>query len=160
MMELSGAGVDQSALSHLLLLQRLECQTRCNLMPGVGISVNGKVREHRRTFDLPVQPFIKRIEKAIGLSLNDRETLLRLRVSSAPSAIANLSFAMAEVASQCTVVLQGFLALSRYKVVGDREQILSIHVPGDFPDLQTLYLPRIDHDLISIDPFAHRYGFS
>jgi CRP-like cAMP-binding protein len=54
------------------------------------------------------------------------------------------------VSSQCTVLVSGFLA--RTKIVGDREQILAFHVPGDFPDLQTLHLPVLDHDLVSIGP--------
>ncbi|WP_456756316.1 Crp/Fnr family transcriptional regulator [Bradyrhizobium sp. USDA 4461] len=50
-------------------------------------------------------------------------------------------------ALNCVAVISGFLY--RQKIVGDRSQILSMHVPGDIPDLMTLYLPIMDHDLIS-----------
>jgi CRP-like cAMP-binding protein len=46
--------------------------------------------------------------------------------------------------------MSGFLA--REKVIGDRNQILSLHVPGDMPDLHTLHLPTMDHDLRSPGP--------
>jgi CRP-like cAMP-binding protein len=50
--------------------------------------------------------------------------------------------------SHCCLLLEGFLA--RHKIAGDRSQILSFHVPGDIPDLQTLHLPLMDHDLTSV----------
>ena len=51
--------------------------------------------------------------------------------------------------SHCCLVLTG-LAF-RYKLVGDgRRQILAFHVPGDIPDLQSLHLPRLDHNLAAL----------
>lgn len=50
--------------------------------------------------------------------------------------------------AHCCLLLEGFLA--RHKIAGDRSQILSFHVPGDIPDLQTLHLPVMDHDLTSV----------
>ena len=46
--------------------------------------------------------------------------------------------------------MSGFLA--REKVIGDRNSILSFHVPGDMPDLHTLHLPAMDHNLRSAGP--------
>ena len=37
-------------------------------------------------------------------------------------------------------------------IVNGQRQILSLHIPGDIPDLQSLYLHRMDHDLISLVP--------
>jgi len=53
-----------------------------------------------------------------------------------------------DVSAHCCLLLEGFLA--RHKIAGDRSQILSFHVPGDIPDLQTLHLPVMDHDLTSV----------
>jgi CRP-like cAMP-binding protein len=50
--------------------------------------------------------------------------------------------------SHCCLLLEGFLA--RHKIAGDRSQILSFHVPGDIPDIQTLHLNVMDHDLTSV----------
>jgi CRP-like cAMP-binding protein len=33
-----------------------------------------------------------------------------------------------------------------------QRQILSLHIPGDIPDLQSLYLYRMDHDLVTLVP--------
>jgi CRP-like cAMP-binding protein len=55
---------------------------------------------------------------------------------------------------QCAVLLSGFLC--RHKVANDRDQILVFSVPGDFPDLQTLHLGSIDHNVLSIG--ASRVG--
>jgi CRP-like cAMP-binding protein len=48
----------------------------------------------------------------------------------------------------CTVVMSGMLA--RQELVGERNQISSFYVPGDIPDLQTLQLPHVEHELCSI----------
>ncbi len=48
--------------------------------------------------------------------------------------------------SQCCLLLNGFAC--RYKIVrGGLRQVLSFHVPGDTPDLLSLYLPVMDHNL-------------
>ncbi|TKV78940.1 Crp/Fnr family transcriptional regulator [Bradyrhizobium elkanii] len=47
----------------------------------------------------------------------------------------------------CAVVMSGFL--SRRRVVSERNQISAVYVPGDMPDLHTLHLPVMDHDLCS-----------
>jgi CRP-like cAMP-binding protein len=45
-----------------------------------------------------------------------------------------------------TLLLDGFLC--RYKIVADgKRQILSFHIPGDIPDLQSLHLTASDHNL-------------
>lgn len=48
--------------------------------------------------------------------------------------------------TQCCLVLEGWLC--RYKILesGGR-QIMSFHVPGDIPDLQSLHLNTMDHSL-------------
>ena len=48
--------------------------------------------------------------------------------------------------TSCCAVSKGFLY--RSKVTGDGgRQILSFHIPGDIPDLQSLFLPVMDYDL-------------
>jgi CRP-like cAMP-binding protein len=50
---------------------------------------------------------------------------------------------------QCCLVSEGFLC--RYKQLPEgTRQIHSFHVPGDIPDLQSLYLPVMDHSLASL----------
>jgi len=49
------------------------------------------------------------------------------------------------------MVVEGFLC--SYKMLPDGErQILSFHVPGEIPDLQSLFLEKMDHALTTIAP--------
>jgi CRP-like cAMP-binding protein len=52
---------------------------------------------------------------------------------------------------ECCLVLDGFAC--RYKLLPDgRRQIMSFHVPGDIPDLQSLHLAVMDHALAALAP--------
>ncbi|CAO4137885.1 Crp/Fnr family transcriptional regulator [Methylorubrum extorquens] len=51
--------------------------------------------------------------------------------------------------SQCCLILDGWAC--RYKLLGDgRRQILSFHVIGDVPDLQSLHVHTMDHGLATL----------
>lgn len=51
-----------------------------------------------------------------------------------------------ELAKQCCLVIGGLVC--RYKIVGEgQRQIISLHLPGDIPDIHSLVLPRMDHNL-------------
>lgn len=49
----------------------------------------------------------------------------------------------------CFYLISGFCVRSKTTAEGKR-QILSIHVPGDIPDLHSLHLPTMDHDVTSL----------
>ncbi|QPF82479.1 Crp/Fnr family transcriptional regulator [Bradyrhizobium genosp. L] len=51
--------------------------------------------------------------------------------------------------TQCCLVADGFMFRSKTTSEGQR-QILSLHIPGDIPDLQSLYLGVMDHDLVTL----------
>jgi len=56
-----------------------------------------------------------------------------------------------DVPSVCCLLLDGFM--HRYKVLPDgKRQILAIHTPGDVPDLQSLFLRHLDHNLAATVP--------
>jgi CRP-like cAMP-binding protein len=48
--------------------------------------------------------------------------------------------------AQCCLMIAGFAIRSK-TTDGGKRQILSVHIPGDIPDLQGLYLQAMDHDL-------------
>ena len=51
--------------------------------------------------------------------------------------------------SQCCLILEGVAV--RYKIVREgKRQIMSFHLPGDLPDLLSLYLKVMDHNLGTI----------
>jgi CRP-like cAMP-binding protein len=53
--------------------------------------------------------------------------------------------------SECGLILDGWAC--RYKVLPDGgRQIMSFHIPGDVPDLQSVYLKTMDHSLGTIVP--------
>jgi CRP-like cAMP-binding protein len=52
---------------------------------------------------------------------------------------------------QSFLVLEGFACSYKLTSEGNR-QIMALHIPGDVPDLQTLYLKRIDCSIASISP--------
>ncbi|MEN2787116.1 Crp/Fnr family transcriptional regulator [Sphingomonas qilianensis] len=52
---------------------------------------------------------------------------------------------------KCTLLLSGFV--ERYKDMPDgRRQILAIHVPGDFVDLHSYPLKRLEHSVAALTP--------
>jgi CRP-like cAMP-binding protein len=51
--------------------------------------------------------------------------------------------------SECCLIVQGFCIRAKTTSLGKR-QILSIHLPGEIPDLQSLHLHIMDHDLIAV----------
>ena len=52
---------------------------------------------------------------------------------------------------ECCVIGEGFAFGSKTTADGLR-QILSLHIPGEIPDLQSLQLKLMDHDLITLAP--------
>src|ERR1700682_1012716 len=51
--------------------------------------------------------------------------------------------------AECCLISKGFCVRSKTTSSGSR-QILSIHIPGEIPDLQSLHLHVLDHDLTTL----------
>lgn len=52
---------------------------------------------------------------------------------------------------ECCLIVDGFVC--RYKLLGEgQRQIMSFHLPGDIPDLQSLHLKVMDHSLSALTP--------
>jgi len=58
--------------------------------------------------------------------------------------------------TECCLIAEGFCVRSKTIADGKR-QILSIHIPGEVPDLMSLFLHVMDHDLTTLT--ACRLGF-
>lgn len=54
-------------------------------------------------------------------------------------------------ATECCLIIRGFCARSKTTSEA-RRQILSIHIPGEIPDLMSLHLHVMDHDLSTLTP--------
>ncbi|RZN36218.1 Crp/Fnr family transcriptional regulator [Bradyrhizobium sp. Leo121] len=96
---------------------------------------------------MPAQKLIERLQASIGLSEHDRSKLVNMPETVKTFADGEYVLREGERAFHCAVVMNGFLV--GQKIVGTRNQILSVYVPGDMPDLHTLHLLRMDHDLCS-----------
>ncbi|MDB5624070.1 MAG: Crp/Fnr family transcriptional regulator [Devosia sp.] len=56
-----------------------------------------------------------------------------------------------ETASQSCLLLEGLMHRSKHTPHGER-QILSLHIPGDIPDLHGFHLRKMDHNLVATVP--------
>lgn len=52
---------------------------------------------------------------------------------------------------ECCLLVEGFAFRSKTSSNGER-QVLSLHIPGEIPDLQSLHLHVMDHDLTTLTP--------
>ncbi|WFU75254.1 Crp/Fnr family transcriptional regulator [Bradyrhizobium sp. CB2312] len=99
---------------------------------------------------MSLERLIGRLEAVSGLSPVERDQLLGLPVKLKQFADGDYILREGDTATNCGAVVSGYV--SRQKIVGSRSQILALYVPGDIPDLHTLHLPRMDHDLCSVGP--------
>lgn len=96
---------------------------------------------------MPQTKLIERLKISIGLQESDVRALASMPMTVKSFKDGEYIAREGERLSQASLVLSGFLY--RQKVVGSRNQILSYYVPGDLPDLHSLHLAVMDHDLRS-----------
>jgi CRP-like cAMP-binding protein len=103
-------------------------------------------------YDAPLNRLIRRLEvDTAPLSEQERDAIASLPLTIRDVAADQDIVREGERPSQCCVVIEGFQC--RYKMLRDGErQIMSFHVPGDIPDLQSLFLSTMDHSLGTITP--------
>jgi CRP-like cAMP-binding protein len=94
-------------------------------------------------------PLIRKLQSIFDLSTTERQAIaglpLLVREFSGGQDIARER----DRPSQCCVVLEGLVC--RYKILPTgRRQIFSFHIPGDIPDLQSLHIEVMDHNLCAL----------
>ena len=97
---------------------------------------------------MPLRILVDRLQKHTTLTPEEREALAGMHSVERTLSDGECVVYQSDRTSQCTIVLSGLLV--RRKLVGSRNQIIAICIPGDFTDLQTLHLPVMDHDIASI----------
>jgi CRP-like cAMP-binding protein len=92
---------------------------------------------------------ITRRLEAIGAVTGDqRDALSRLRARERRAFRGQDLIEEGDKPSECMLVLSGFLY--SYKMLADgKRQIVAFHVPGDIPDLQSLFIETMDFSLAS-----------
>jgi CRP-like cAMP-binding protein len=96
-------------------------------------------------------PLLRRLTVVSGLDEPDIAAIRALPVAVRHWEAGRVIVADGERPTNCCLVVEGFCVRSKTTASGQR-QILSIHIPGEIPDLQSLHLHRMDHDLISLVP--------
>jgi CRP-like cAMP-binding protein len=91
-------------------------------------------------------PIIRKLESIFDLSDEERNAVvdlpLQVRVLKAGQDIVRER----DRPSQCCALLDGLAC--RYKLIGEgKRQIFSFHIAGDIPDLQSLHLSTMDHNV-------------
>jgi CRP-like cAMP-binding protein len=95
--------------------------------------------------------FIRKLESIASLTQDEKQALLSLPMTVKDLPADHDIASLGERPDACCLILDGWAC--RYKMLPDGErQIMSFHIPGDIPDLQSLYLKTMDHSLATLVP--------
>ena len=96
--------------------------------------------------DHGLERVIRRLDSRIRLEESDREAIRSLPFTRRTLDAASYMVREGEPPETCALLLSGFAY--RHKVTGDgARQILSVHMPGEFLDLQNSFLMVADHNV-------------
>src|SRR3954451_9680388 len=94
-------------------------------------------------------PLIRKLQCEAILSQEEKEAVLDLPITIRQMPANHDIVREGDRPSQCCLVLEGWLC--RYKILkSGARQIFSFHIPGDIPDLQSLHLVTMDHNLFTV----------
>jgi CRP-like cAMP-binding protein len=96
-------------------------------------------------------PLIRKLETIVDLSAEEREAVLGLPLTIRTVPADHDLVRDGDRPSECCMIVEGFVC--RYKLTAEgKRQIMSFHIPGDIPDLQSLHLHVMDHSLGTLVP--------
>ena len=100
--------------------------------------------------ELPLlDTLIRKLEGIATLSADERQAIDSLRVNARVLGPGQDIVRDGDKPSRCCLLLRGWVC--RYKLLNEgRRQILSLHIPGDISDLQSLFIPTMDHSLATL----------
>jgi CRP-like cAMP-binding protein len=94
---------------------------------------------------------IRKLESIAPLTPEEKAALLRLPLRLKTVAADQDIVREGDTPSECCLLVEGFAC--RYNVTAEgKRQILSFHISGDIPDLQSLHLSVMDHSLGTLIP--------
>lgn len=97
----------------------------------------------------PLNPLLRKLGTIAALTEEDRNTLRALPITIRTLQPDHDIAREGDRPTQCCIILEGWAF--RSKLAGDgTRQIVAFHLPGDFPDLQSLYVPVMDHTLTTL----------
>jgi CRP-like cAMP-binding protein len=96
-------------------------------------------------------PLIRRLESITDLSPAEKNALLHLPMTVREVGPDQDIVREGDKPSECCLLLSGYAC--RYKMTENgKRQIMSFHIAGEIPDLQSLYLKTMDHSLGTLTP--------
>jgi CRP-like cAMP-binding protein len=95
--------------------------------------------------------FLRRLDALLKLDPADIDAIRSLPVAVRHAASGEVIVSDGERPKECCLMIEGFCVRSKTTINGG-QQIMSIHIPGEIPDLHSLHLERMDHDLITLVP--------
>jgi CRP-like cAMP-binding protein len=94
---------------------------------------------------------VRRLRTSSGISEEDIKEIHALPIAVREYPAERTVVSDGQRATECCLIAEGFCA--RSKTIGDgKRQILSIHIPGEIPDLMSLFLHVMDHDVWTLTP--------
>jgi CRP-like cAMP-binding protein len=94
---------------------------------------------------------IRKLESIASLAPEEKAALQRLPLRLKTLAADQDIVREGDTPSECCLLVEGFAC--RYNMTAEgKRQILSFHIPGDIPDLQSLHLSVMDHSLGTLIP--------
>ena len=99
--------------------------------------------------DVITAALIRRLRTSDAISDEDIEIIRALPVTVKDYPAGRPVVSDGQRATECCMIIEGFCARSKTLSDGKR-QILSIHIPGEIPDLMSLFLHVMDHDLSTL----------
>jgi CRP-like cAMP-binding protein len=94
---------------------------------------------------------VRRLQISSGLSQEDIREIQELPITVKDYPAERAVVRDGERATECCLIADGFCM--RSKTISDgKRQILSLHIPGEIPDLMSLFLHVMDHDLSTLTP--------
>lgn len=96
-----------------------------------------------------LERLIRNLEERSGLSEAERAALMALPWTKVSFAADEEIVRYSDRPNRSCVLVEGVAARVRYAPAGGR-QILALHVPGDFIDLQSFLLKEMDHSVLSM----------
>ncbi|MGQ7262536.1 Crp/Fnr family transcriptional regulator [Vreelandella sp. V005] len=91
---------------------------------------------------------IRKLESIFLLTAEERQVIHDLPIKTVTLRPDKAILKIGDQPTQCCLVVEGFICAYKLTSEGKR-QILSIFIPGDIPDLQSLHLPYLDVNIAS-----------
>lgn len=101
--------------------------------------------------DVPAELLIRKLDRGVGLSNEERAALENLPMRVETIRTNREVVREGDRLSRCFVLLEGF-AIAFKRTGAGKRQIMTFHILGDIPDLQSLHLKRLDNTISTITP--------